>query len=72
MRPNRRKEYAPHRRCPVTKKVCFPDHSATIPALWRAVVSRLRAEEEGRRCGRQECRSYKCLHCKQWHLTSKA
>lgn len=72
MRPSKRRQFTPHRRCAVTDKICFPDHAATIPALWSAELARTRANENGSECRRREQRSYKCPHCRQWHLTSQA
>lgn len=69
----RRKPFVPQRHCEVTGKLCFPDHQSTLAALWKASDARKRAAQEPEHgvTRRGECRSYRCPHCKQWHLTSQ-
>lgn len=57
--------------CLPAGKVRYPDGRAAIEALHLAATSRHFAALDGLSTRRRECRHYRCLLCKGWHLTSR-
>lgn len=54
--------------CPVSRKIRFRDHAEAVQALHAAQVARVFSSGNTQR---QECRSYACMACQGWHLTSQ-
>ena len=57
-------------RCLDTGKVRFRDKREATKALHAAVATRHLQPKAAAGCRRREIRSYSCVRCKGWHLTS--
>lgn len=57
--------------CPQTGKRRFRDHAHAVEALHRAQGARHRADLDEVASRRQERRTYSCVDCNGWHLTSQ-
>lgn len=58
-------------RCSLTRKVRFRDHEEAVAFLHRACTLRKRAKAAGCQSRRREVRTYECLMCHGWHVTSQ-
>lgn len=58
-------------RCVASGKRRFRDHREAVVALQRAASQRRLAELEGVDTHRREVRTYECVVCRGWHLTSQ-
>jgi hypothetical protein len=57
-------------RCPATGKVRFGEHKDATQALRQARQAAQSAARQVLPSRRREARSYRCPHCRGWHLTS--